>query len=135
MFIQESLESHVNNPHKVVDCTINGQCSQCGGCCSNTLPLTPQEIIAIKQYVKANNIQPSHAPGLLLRRECTYDNTCPFLDHTKSKEKCKIYEVRPHICRTFICSDKDLSRYVNDPKYLEEIRTPVAMREIFFPNK
>ena len=32
--------------------------------------------------------------------------TCPFLNADKSKEKCMIYEVRPMICRKFICDNK-----------------------------
>ena len=32
-----------------------------------------------------------------------YDMTCPFMDDSKLKEKCRIYPVRPEICRQFIC--------------------------------
>ena len=133
MMYTQSLDDYVSETHKVKDLTIDGKRSQCGGCCCNTPPLTDKEIKNIRYYVKANNIQPSYAPGLLLMAGNVYDNTCPFLDHSKDKEKCKIYSVRPHICKSFICSDTDLSRYANDSKYLEETRTHIRMRETFFP--
>jgi Fe-S-cluster containining protein len=31
---------------------------------------------------------------------------CPFCDLAKEKDKCRIYEVRPRVCRTYICSKK-----------------------------
>ena len=33
-----------------------------------------------------------------------FDMTCPFMDDSKLKEKCRIYPVRPEICRQFNCS-------------------------------
>ena len=85
-------------PYK--DHTNKGECSRCGECCSTFLPVTEQDISAIKEYIKANNIQPCyHGTGAEL------DTYCPFLDNKKS---CMIYEVRPLICRFFKCSRKHL---------------------------
>ena len=82
------------------DRTNNGECSKCGECCNTFLPLTEQDVSTIKEYVKANNIQPCyHGTGAEL------DAYCPFLD---SNKRCKIYEVRPLICRFFKCSRKHL---------------------------
>lgn len=33
------------------------------------------------------------------------DGVCPFCDTSKEREKCRIYKVRPNICRRFICSE------------------------------
>lgn len=32
-----------------------------------------------------------------------FDMICPFMDSRKKDKKCDIYEVRPMICREFIC--------------------------------
>ena len=82
--------------------TCNGKCTECGECCSNLLPMTDDEISVIKNYIKNNGIKEhSHIVAPLVTP--TIDMTCPFLDDSKSCEKCTIYEVRPKICRDFIC--------------------------------
>ena len=84
--------------------TCNGKCTGCGKCCSNLLPMTDEEITTIKKYVKRYNIKENkHFVPLATP---TIDMTCPFLDDSKSCEKCKIYEVRPKVCRDFICDLK-----------------------------
>lgn len=85
----------------VFDFTDNGRCIQCGSCCSDLLPMTEKEIKVIKEYVRKNDIKESMHMCLLA--EPHFDLTCPFLDTSKDKEKCKIYEVRPRVCRDFIC--------------------------------
>lgn len=86
--------------HDVVDNTINDKCSQCGDCCPDHLPMTKHEVIAIRKYVKDNNIKPT-IRGLLELN--VVDAMCPFLTLDK---KCKIYEVRPNICKMFKCNLK-----------------------------
>lgn len=87
------------------DFTEKGKCTGCGACCSNLLPMTDDEILVIKKYVKSNNIkEKSHIVAPLATP--IIDLTCPFLDDSKSCEKCAIYEVRPKICRDFICDPK-----------------------------
>lgn len=87
----------------VVDCTRDGKCSDCGGCCVNELAMTKQEVKIIKDYIKKHNIKPKKtlAPTV----EPVIDLTCPFLDQTVTSHRCQIYEVRPKICREFICSN------------------------------
>lgn len=87
------------------DLTDNGKCTGCGSCCTNFLPMTEKEVSIIRRYIKRNNVKeqkhfiPSAAP--------TVDMTCPFLDDSKSCDKCLIYEVRPKVCRDFICRPSD----------------------------
>lgn len=89
---------------KVTDFTKGGKCSRCGGCCSNYLPLTKNEIAVIKRYIKKNNITPSK--NVFPYTTPTYDMTCPFLDNSSKEAVCRIYDVRPGICRVFTCADK-----------------------------
>lgn len=99
----ESMINDFNNG--TYDFTKKGKCTGCGKCCSNLLPMTDDEILVIKKYVKANNIkEQSHIVAPLSTP--TIDLTCPFLNDSKSCEKCTIYEVRPRICRDFICDPK-----------------------------
>ena len=83
------------------DLTDNGKCTQCGNCCGNLLPMTSKEIETIHKYIKKYNIKEHR--HILPLAEPTIDMTCPFLNDSKPNEKCDIYEVRPHICREFIC--------------------------------
>ena len=84
--------------------TCKGKCTECGECCSNLLPMTDEEVEEIKKYVKRYNIKENKHFAPLISQ--IIDMTCPFLDDSKSCEKCKIYEVRPKICRDFICDPK-----------------------------
>lgn len=82
-----------------VDCTVNGECSNCGECCSNLLPMTRKEVDAIKRYVKRHGIKPQKhfAPT----RNPMYDMVCPFRDN--ANRRCTIYDARPYICRVWSC--------------------------------
>ena len=86
----------------VYDFTDNGKCTQCGACCSNYLPMTQKEADVIHRFVKKHDIK--EFKHLLPVSGDAYDMTCPFMDDSKQKEKCRIYPVRPEICKQFICS-------------------------------
>lgn len=111
--------------HGVYDLTDNGKCTGCGQCCSNVLPMTDIEIQRISKYIKRYNIKeckhfiPSKGPVL--------DMSCPFLDTSKGKEKCRIYEIRPQVCRDFICNPQKRE----PPNPSENIKV-VFVRETFF---
>ena len=96
-----SLEQMITDMNNGVhDLTCNGECTQCGNCCSNLLPMTEEEIATIRKYIKVHHIREyRHNYPIAI----TTDATCPFLDDDKRCEKCTIYEVRPKICRDFIC--------------------------------
>lgn len=97
------------------------QCPGCGACCSSLLPVSDGEIKRIRKYIRKHNITPS---------QHLTETKCPFLDITKSKDKCMIYEVRPWICRVFSCS-----KMVVDPKDLHQLRYVVDMQIAFRPEK
>lgn len=89
---------------KITDNTCNGNCSKCGQCCGNFIPVTKQEVYIIKKYVKKHNIKQEKrvfGKNVNLR--------CPFFN--KKEHKCNIYEVRPFVCQDFICSRKDWRKY------------------------
>lgn len=111
----------------IYDLTDNEKCTGCGGCCSNLLPMTDKEIRVIRGYVKKHRIKEHR--HLLPLSEPAFDMTCPFLDDSKKCEKCTIYEVRPTICREFICCPS--GRKPLDDKYRATAK-PVNVRETFF---
>lgn len=80
---------------RVTDCSTKGKCSRCGQCCTDFIPLTQEEILRIKIYMKTHKVE---------RNYCTdahgnYLVLCPFL----SEEGCQIYPVRPKVCQGFCC--------------------------------
>lgn len=126
--IEQMLQDMKNG---VYDFTENGECSQCGACCSNMLWLSEKEISRIKRYIKKHNIkEQKHVAPAVLVEQPKLDLTCPFLNESKKTEKCAIYQVRPAICRCFVCNDPQGAR--NHPELYEEERVPVSMRETFF---
>ena len=108
----------------ITDYTCNGKCSCCGQCCGDILHLSHKEIKRIRQYIKENKIEPT-AKNIFV----TYDNTCPFRDN--ANKKCKIYEVRPDICREFICNLKKEDIY-NNRERNNNSRLARSMRQLFF---
>lgn len=111
----------------VKDFTVNGKCSNCGQCCSNCLPLSEVEIRRIKAYIKKHNLKEQRhnfASGI--------DMTCPFRD--ERNKKCTIYEIRPAICREFMCNHThdDIMKSKLD---IHKINCVVFMRAEFFGNK
>ena len=110
----------------VHDHTVNGKCIRCGECCSAILPVTNEEIKRIKAYIKKKRIKPTKVHN----SEHTFDCTCPFYD--EEKKECRIYEVRPSICSSFLCSylRKDIEN--NKKKFDGDNRYhTVYMRDIF----
>lgn len=109
------------------DLTCNGKCTGCGGCCSNILPITEDEIRTIRKYINRYNIK--EQKRLLPTVNQNLDMTCPFLDNSKKCDKCMIYEVRPRVCRDFICDPKQ--RPPVDLSYASKVRM-VLVREEFY---
>lgn len=92
------------------DYTCNGKCSNCGNCCIPWLPITKHEYKTIKEYIKRHKIKPQ-----VLQEGNDYYMDCCF--HDRKNKKCTIYEVRPEVCKNFMCSsscekiDKDRKHY------------------------
>lgn len=109
------------------DLTDNGKCTGCGSCCTNFLPMTEKEVSVIHRYIKKRNVKeqkhfiPSSTPIV--------DMTCPFLDDSKSCDKCLIYEVRPRVCIDFICRPSD--RPPVDINYTKKCRLVDVRREFY----
>lgn len=108
--------------------TVGGKCSGCGNCCSNLLPMSDKEIRTIRNYIRKNHILECKHNIPVINKP--YDMTCPFLDTGKSKDKCRIYEVRPLICRLFICDNEKKAKFNRD--HVKSTRRVIAVREEFF---
>lgn len=78
-------------------CDSCGNCSKCGNCCSALIPITRKEEKRIREYIKENNIKPEY-----FQDDENMNLQCCFYD--RNNRKCKIYEVRPKICRSFRCN-------------------------------
>jgi len=105
---------------EIKDMTCNGKCSRCGECCGLFIPFTDKELNIIKQYVKEHNIQPTQrvVENGFIAKCCFYENG-----------KCNIYEVRPYVCRDFICSRKNWKQkrdlYEKHGKYNSTLNKPI----------
>ena len=120
-----SFEKFLNDLDKgVYNFTKNGKCIKCGNCCTALLPVSKAEIKILQRYVKKHRIQKENHADVDL------DLTCPFYD-TK-KKLCKVYEVRPMICRDFICSKMQKDIEISKQRFSFDNRYSVVnMREIF----
>lgn len=111
----------------VYDFTVDGECLNCGQCCSNFLPVSAKEIKNIHRYIKKNKIfEQKHLVPVL---GPVIDLTCPFRDN--SKRVCAIYAVRPAICRDFRC-DKPSKNIQADKAMYHGRYEVVNMRKEFF---
>lgn len=91
---------------EIEDMTCNGECSRCGNCCGMFIPFTDAELEEIKKYVKKHNIKPYDRMNKLTGQ---FSAHCCFYD--ENKKECRIYPVRPYVCRDFICSRKNWREY------------------------
>ena len=110
----------------VEDYTKDGQCSNCGACCSNFLPMSREEISRIKLYLRSHRVSEQRhnaAAGI--------DATCPFRD--EAKRRCLIYPTRPEICKGFMCNIPP--RVLAERKRLFHLnREMTDLRLVFFGN-
>lgn len=124
--VHEMIEQFKNGKH---DFTVNGKCSGCGECCSRILPLSGREIDRIRLYVKANNLKP-HRPTPPLAKP-TITMICPFMDGRKEENKCDIYDIRPDVCRDFLCTFESQDKKAHS-RMLSEQKQIVDMWDTFF---
>ena len=87
-------------------CDSCGNCSRCGQCCAATIPLTRKEEKRIREYIKQNNIEPE-----AFQTKTDMNLQCCFYD--RKNKLCKIYEVRPSICRSFKCN-RDINQLLQE---------------------
>lgn len=95
--LKEIIEHIIKQDIKITDNSLLGNCSKCGECCTNFLPVTQKEIEIIQKYVIANKIRPQKQMLVMQNRL-----TCPYYNG----KKCLIYEVRPLVCKEFHCYKK-----------------------------
>lgn len=99
---QKNLKAFLESDRdSLTDFTRDGACSHCGECCKDIILADYNELRKIKKYVERHKIKPQPHP----LASNTVDMTCPFLNW--DTRECAIYEVRPQICREFICSMTD----------------------------
>ena len=126
MAMEATMDEYMERWGKVTDFTTNdGDCSNCGNCCSNILPMSKREAKKIYRYIKKNHIKPV-MHGALVHTKELYDGTCPFRDDAQGK--CLIYPVRPWICRIFTCNKFADGERSRTTKKLDII----DMRQTFF---
>ncbi len=112
------------------DNTKNGQCSNCGKCCSNMLPLTRTDIRRIRAYIEKNHIRPHwHMSTTTSTGE---DITCPF--RNDAEKRCEIYAVRPAICKIYRCDNwkQGIDRHLDEVSLLKDLAGHIDVREAFF---
>ena len=120
-----SLQEYIESEKTVEQFNIDGKCSKCGQCCSALLHVTPQEVERIRKYIEKNKIKPE--PTLKILATKTIDLTCPFY----KKNKCLVYEVRPRICKDFICNKKPPNVFSKESMAHYENIKAVNFRKIF----
>ena len=113
--------------HGVYDFTKDGECSQCGQCCANFLPMSEKELKIIKRYVKKHHIKPQK--HLMPTVEPCVDFTCPF--RNDAERKCMCYEVRPQICRSFLCSNPKNGIWATKREFHAKYRVVDMRKEIW----
>ena len=110
---------------------VDGQCSGCGECCTDLLPLTREEVRRLQVYawkhrLKEHSQAPFFDPGAT-------DLTCPF--RNQAEGRCEVYEIRPKICRSFICS-KPIEQAKRERDLLHQRREVHSLRyEVFGDRK
>jgi len=85
----------------ITDFTVDGECSNCGNCCTNLLPMSKEEIKRVQKYVTDNNIKEQSNINPL-EKYPPIDMVCPFRNN--KNKSCNIHDVRPKVCRKFICN-------------------------------
>ena len=100
-------------PEDPKDFTLNNQCVRCGNCCPSFLPVTQEELDRAKAEADRIGFKPSIPVGVL--NDAVYLR-CPFLLPQEPDKgptgmdvrKCAVHDVRPAICRSFMCCRNNL---------------------------
>lgn len=107
----------------VMNFTENGECSNCGACCSNLLPMTQYEVKRLRRFIRESGYK-GHRSALAL-----VDMTCPFRNN--EKHICDIYNIRPTICRDFKCDKPVHGEWAHDELYAWSVRIVNVRHELF----
>lgn len=115
----EILKNIAEGNIEITDNSICGNCSKCGECCTNFLPVSQKEVEKIQKYVIEYKIRPQKQMLVMQNRL-----SCPYYDG----KKCLVYEVRPLICKEFYCYKKPSIETAK--KIIQEKRITVDMWRI-----
>ena len=118
--VERDMEDNIYNFTK------DGKCSGCGNCCTNLLPMSKKEVAAIHKYIEKYGIK--ECRHRLPVANPVIDMTCPFRNN--DNRSCAIYEVRPEICRQFICDNAKRAKH--NRQLLRQTRSLVDVRSEFF---
>lgn len=116
-----------NNERGETNFTLSGECSNCGQCCSNFIPLLESEIKKIKGYINEHKIKAQVRAYPTVN--AMLDLMCPFRDEIS--KRCTIYEVRPKICRVYKCNKTRMEVATEMIQYHGKLHR-VNMRETFY---
>lgn len=111
----------------VYDYTVDGECSNCGACCSNFLPVSGKEVKAIHRFIAKRGVKEKR--HIIPTVEKVIDLMCPFRDN--AERRCVIYPVRPAICKDFRCDKPAKNIQANKSMYHGKYMV-VDMRKEFF---
>ena len=94
-------------------------CHKCSDCCGRILPLSLNDRKIIYDYLRKH---PHVKEDIFNVRQSTEGESgsvldCPFLDVSKTVDRCRIYEARPFVCRTYHCEN---GKRFNIEKMLEK---------------
>jgi len=104
----------------------NNECVCCGRCCDDYLPITNEEIEVIDEYLKKNKLRAQKSKyEIHIDGKLAFAPGCPFRNNRTNK--CKIYDIRPAICRKYQC-DKS----VEEIDFNNKDTLIRSMRLIFF---
>lgn len=98
----------------VINFTNNGECSNCGKCCSALLPMTDKEFKTLKTFVRYYKYKP-HKVILPLADGAVNSMTCPF--RNEETKRCDVYSIRPRICRDFKCDKPSKGEFADIKDY------------------
>lgn len=112
-----------------------GVCQRSGLCCSNLLQLSKEEIERIRERIRHQDIEPEEK-HIVETRPGVFVESCPFLDSNDGafeQTTCRIHDIRPAVCRAFICDDKIMiERYLKGEDHNPEAIGLVDLRKTFF---
>ena len=114
--------------NQIVDYTKDGKCSRCGECCGDFLPISDAEIERIRSYIRHHHIK----ENVNLVMDSPINFKCPFRDD--SRKICTIYEIRPEICRSFMCNYDRFKINANKALFHQKYNV-ISMRGTFFGNE
>lgn len=107
----EALEEFLATAHLDKRLNAGRGCLGCGSCCRGRIPLTSIDYFHLVRYLTGGDAVSffrrfawvavnGRVVDITLRRDAA--GRCIFLD--TAKKTCRIYQVRPLVCRTFTCA-------------------------------